>query len=107
MKGKLLGFLVCIVAGFAVAGITEILQLPYFTQGRYCSFEDVMLDFFGYCVAAIPIILVLLSIHFIQSKRAKRTILAGEIAIASVEPTEKIMDNVVEESEENTQSDNE
>ena len=34
LKGKLIAFAVTIFAGFAVAGITEILQLPYFTQGR-------------------------------------------------------------------------
>ena len=62
-KGKLVGVIVCIIAGFAVAGITEILQLPYFTQGRYCSFDDVLLDFNGYCCAAVPIGLFILISH--------------------------------------------
>ncbi len=53
-KGKALAFIICIIAGFAVAGITEILQLPIFTQGRYCSFADVLLDFKGYCYSAVP-----------------------------------------------------
>lgn len=60
LKGKLLAFAVNLVAGFAVAGITEILQLPYFTQGRYCSFDDVLLDFSGYCTSSIPIYLVII-----------------------------------------------
>lgn len=54
-----------IFAGFAVAGITEILQLPYFTEGRACSFDDVMLDLAGYCTAAIPIGLMILIFPFI------------------------------------------
>lgn len=54
-----------LVAGFAVAGITEILQLPYFTQGRYCSFDDVLLDFSGYCMSSIPIYLVIILIHLV------------------------------------------
>ena len=44
---KIIAFFVSLVAGFAVAGITEILQLPIFTAGRYCSFNDVILDFDG------------------------------------------------------------
>ena len=64
-KGKLISVIVCIAAGFAVAGITEILQLPYFTEGRYCSFDDVLLDFSGYCTAAIPIGLIIIIGHFV------------------------------------------
>lgn len=60
LTGKLLAFVVNLAAGFAVAGITEILQLPYFTQGRYCSFDDVLLDFSGYCTSSIPIYLVII-----------------------------------------------
>lgn len=71
-KGKLLSVVICLVAGFAVAGITEILQLPYFTQGRYCSFDDVLLDFAGYCTSAIPIGLIILIAHpFVFAFRGK------------------------------------
>lgn len=66
LKGRILAFIVCIIAGFAIAGITEILQLPYFTEGRYCSFDDVILDFTGYCCAAIPIYLAILIAHPIK-----------------------------------------
>lgn len=69
--GKLLGSAVSLTAGFAVAGITEILQLPYFTEGRYCSFNDVLIDFSGYCTAAIPIALIILIFHLIK-KLVKR-----------------------------------
>mgnify|MGYP003305837674 CR=1 FL=1 len=65
LKGKLGAFVVNLVAGFAVAGITEILQLPYFTQGRYCSFNDVLLDFNGYCTSSIPIFTIMILAHFI------------------------------------------
>lgn len=71
-KGKLLSVVICLAAGFAVAGITEILQLPYFTQGRYCSFDDVLLDFSGYCTSAIPIGLIILIAHpFVRAFRGK------------------------------------
>ena len=66
LKGKLLAFLVTLVAGFAVAGITEILQLPYFTAGRYCSFDDVLLDFYGYCTSTIPIFVLIIVLHFVS-----------------------------------------
>ncbi len=54
-RGKALAFAVCLVAGFAVAGLTEILQLPIFTQGRGPSFNDVLLDFSGYCWSSVLI----------------------------------------------------
>ena len=65
LKGKLGAFVVNLLAGFAVAGITEILQLPYFTQGRYCSFDDVLLDFNGYCSSSIPIFAIIILAHLI------------------------------------------
>lgn len=65
LKGKLIAFLTCIFAGFAVAGITEILQLPLFTYGRYCSFSDVLLDFVGYCTSTVPIFLFIIVIHLV------------------------------------------
>ena len=66
LKGKLIACLVCIFAGFAVAGITEILQLPIFTPGRGPSFSDVMLDFAGYCTSTIPIYAIILLIHAVR-----------------------------------------
>ncbi len=54
-RGKILAFAVCLVMGFCVAGLTEILQLPIFTQGRGASFADVILDFRGYCCSSIVI----------------------------------------------------
>lgn len=70
-KGKLIGFAVCLFAGFAVAGITEILQLPLFTAGRTSSFSDVMLDFKGYCYSSLAIYAIIFIIHFAKmlSKR--------------------------------------
>ncbi len=65
LRGKLLAFLTCIFAGFAVAGITEILQLPIFTLGRGPSFSDVMLDFTGYCTSTVPIFLFIIIIHLV------------------------------------------
>lgn len=67
LKGKLISFCVTMFAGFAVAGITEILQLPYFTEGRYCSFDDVMLDFNGYCFGSIPIFVTIVIAHLVTT----------------------------------------
>ena len=65
LKGKLIAFLTCIFAGFAVAGITEILQLPIFTPGRGPSFSDVLLDFVGYCTSTVPMYIIIILLHLI------------------------------------------
>ena len=67
-KGKLVGFAVCMFAGFAVAGITEILQLPVFTAGRTSSFSDVMLDFKGYCCSSLVIYAIIFVVHFAKMR---------------------------------------
>ena len=71
LKGKLFGFAVCLFAGFAVAGITEILQLPIFTAGRTASFKDVMLDFKGYCCSSLVLYAVIFVVHFVKHFRYK------------------------------------
>ncbi len=71
-KGKLWGFGVCVVAGFAVASLTEILQLPIFTQGRHCAFKDVMIDFGGYCTSTLAIYLIIFAVHFIKIYKNKK-----------------------------------
>ncbi len=78
LKGKIVGFIVCIVAGFAVAGITEILQLPIFTSGRYCSFSDVMLDFKGYLSSSLVIYFIIFATHFIKLFAARRKMKKSE-----------------------------
>ena len=76
LRGRLIAFVVCLAAGFAVAGITEILQLPIFTPGRGPSFSDVMLDFTGYCTSTIPIyaivIIVCLVSHIVKIHKGKK-----------------------------------
>ena len=71
LRGRLIAFIVCILAGFAVAGITEILQLPAFTTGRFCSFSDVMLDFAGYCTSAVPIYAAVILVHIVMNVARK------------------------------------
>jgi uncharacterized protein YjdB len=63
--GKITAFEVTIIAGFVVASVTEILQLPIFTYGRYGSFDDVLLDFIGYCTSTIPIYVIIILFHYI------------------------------------------
>ena len=55
---RIAAFILCLSGGFAVAGITEICQLPVFTSGRYCSFSDVILDFNGYALSAVIVFAV-------------------------------------------------
>lgn len=63
--GKITAFEVTIIAGFVVASVTEILQLPIFTYGRYGSFDDVLLDFIGYCTSTIPMYVIIILFHYI------------------------------------------
>ena len=63
--GKITAFEVTIIAGFVVASVTEILQLPIFTYGRYGSFDDVLLDFVGYCTSTIPMYVIIILFHYI------------------------------------------
>ena len=64
--GRLIAFGVNMAAGFGVAGLTEILQLPYFTEGRYCSWKDVMLDFKGYCTSSIPLYAIIIGVYILE-----------------------------------------
>ncbi|MBQ7323482.1 MAG: VanZ family protein [Clostridia bacterium] len=84
-KGKLLGFVLCLVAGFAIAGLTEIFQLPFFTEGRYCSFDDVLLDFKGYCTSTLVMYFFIFVAHFISLYIAKKA--PKEEPIEQVEET--------------------
>lgn len=72
--GKITAFEVTIIAGFVVASVTEILQLPIFTYGRYGSFDDVLLDFVGYCTSTIPMYVIIILFHYIGvlAKRIKK-----------------------------------
>ena len=63
--GKITAFEVTIIAGFVVASVTEILQLPIFTYGRHGSFDDVLLDFIGYCTSTIPMYVIIILFHYI------------------------------------------
>lgn len=73
IASKLIFFAICMVSGFAVAGLTEILQLPIFTVGRYCSFSDVILDFSGYSVSTIGIFLVAFIVEKVRIIKYKST----------------------------------
>ena len=68
---KAIWFGICMVSGFAVAGLTEIFQLPIFTAGRYCSFTDVLIDFTGYSVATVSIFILAFAYELIQIFRYK------------------------------------
>ncbi|MBQ9482535.1 MAG: VanZ family protein, partial [Clostridia bacterium] len=76
VKGKIVAYLLCVVSGFAVAGITEMCQLPAFTTGRYCSFDDVILDFSGYFNGAVAVFAFALIgwavAAFIQKRKNRR-----------------------------------
>ena len=71
IKSKIIMFVVCMVSGFAVAGLTEIFQLPIFTQGRFCSFTDVLIDFTGYTTSTVAIFLLVFVYEIIKIIRYK------------------------------------
>lgn len=62
--------------GFLTAVFTEVLQ--YFVPGRYCSWTDVLTDFFGslfgFLAAVILTGLIILIWHFINRKSAKKLV---------------------------------
>ncbi len=72
IKSKIIMFIICMVSGFAVAGLTEIFQLPIFTVGRYCSFTDVLIDFTGYTASTVSIFLLVFVYEIIKIIRYKR-----------------------------------
>lgn len=94
--GVFIATAVTLAAGFAVAGITEILQLPYFTQGRYCSFDDVMLDFKGYCTSTLPIYAVIITVYFIRLLIEKHRANVSPI-LAEGEEIEKEKEETIQE----------
>ncbi len=72
-KSKFACFILCLVTGFTIAGITEICQLPIFTTGRYCSFSDVLLDFSGFAVATAIVYFIIFIIYFFIAIRKKHS----------------------------------
>ena len=66
LLAKITALIACLVSGFAVAGITELCQLPKFTTGRYCAFSDVLLDFRGYSYSVIAIFAIVIVIYSIK-----------------------------------------
>ncbi len=50
-----------LLSAFVVAGISEMLQLPVFTSGRYATWQDVAIDFLG-ALSGIGIAVVAVSI---------------------------------------------
>lgn len=60
------------VAGFALAGITEIIQL--YVPGRYGSFNDVMIDFSGFLCSAILLTIIILLHFYIKHKKGKEIV---------------------------------
>ncbi len=61
--------LVCGISGLIVAAISEILQLPIFTQRRGASINDVLIDYAGFIFGLAFAFCVIHSIHYIRSKR--------------------------------------
>ncbi|MBP5307923.1 MAG: VanZ family protein [Clostridia bacterium] len=94
IKAKTAAGLLCMASGFTVAGITEMCQLPAFTTGRYCSFNDVILDFSGYAggafavfAAALAVWLVSFAVKNVKTRRAKAEIFAGTTGAAISDET--------------------
>lgn len=54
---------------FAVAGLSEIFQLPIFTSGRYASFIDVLIDFTGSLIGMVVVLIVVALIMIVSAIR--------------------------------------
>lgn len=57
-KFKVLAFMLSVMSGFIIAGVTELCQLSVFTAGRYCSFSDVLLDSYGFIASTVIVYLI-------------------------------------------------
>lgn len=58
-----------IATGFAISGLTELIQ--YFVPGRAGVWSDVWLDFEGFCAAAIVITSIFLIVYLVQYLRKR------------------------------------
>lgn len=67
LKDKASAILLSLTLGVVIATLTELIQLN--VQGRYGSFDDVMLDSFGYLVGFVLTVLIALIIKLIGSCR--------------------------------------
>ncbi|MBQ8178813.1 MAG: VanZ family protein [Clostridia bacterium] len=67
---KASGGLVALLLGVIIATLTEYIQLH--VKGRYGSFDDVMLDSFGYAIGFVITIVIALIIYLIGIHRYKK-----------------------------------
>ena len=56
-------------SGLAVAALSEVMQLPLFTEGRRFAFSDVLIDFGGFLAGSILIMLFVFVFYRIRSRR--------------------------------------
>lgn len=74
IKPRLASVPVAIVSGFAFALLSETLQLPIFTTGRFFAWSDVFVDFFGAIVgmtAAYLVFCVMLLIFRLSKRKSE------------------------------------
>ncbi len=71
-KIKEFGYICSLILGFLVGLISELLQL--IPSGRYCSFDDVLTDFFGFVISSSVIILIIVPINKICNKRRLKNV---------------------------------
>lgn len=69
MTQRLIATSVSLVAGFSLAGFSELIQL--FTPGRTCAWADVGIDTLGYFLSIFVYLIVLLIIWLISRKKKK------------------------------------
>lgn len=70
IKNKLLASIITFLSGFGIAGLTEFFQM--LTPNRGPSFDDVLLDFQGFCFSVIPILIVFAIVVIIKKVKIKR-----------------------------------
>ncbi len=71
IRRKYIAFPTVLVAGFSLAGLTELIQM--ITPNRGPSMSDVLLDFNGFCFTALPIMLVFAIVYIVKFIKDKNS----------------------------------
>lgn len=73
LKPRWLSAVVSIAAGFTIAGVSELFQLPLFTTGRYASWTDIGIDTLGVVTGMAIAALIIFATWIIWKKADPRS----------------------------------
>lgn len=104
IKPRILAAPLAFASGFALAGISELLQLPSVTTGRYATWSDVLIDFMGASAgivfAFVVLGIILLIVRFTKSRGEFKTAFSAVSAKTMFRPaTDKRVQGLLSEDE--------